>query len=206
MIRSQPLPARQRLRHHAARAFVAILALVTQSPEPGAEPSATAGWTAEAGSVETGGIETAPAPTVPATPVTQFEDWVMRCETGKDGRRACALVQRLADPKGRKIIQFTVARSATSAYLQVSAPLGLSIPFGVGLVLSDATEVKMELADCDTSGCRAVVPLSKETLARIKGSKRLGVRFQDSKSGKVLTVNGSLKGFASGIAKVLGAS
>ena len=114
--------------------------------------------------------------------------------------------QRLADQKGRKIITFRAARGLSALFLEVSAPLGLSIPYGVALVLPDKSELRMELADCEPAGCRAVVPLEKATLAKLQVPERLGVRFQDSKSGKVVTVNGSLRGFAQGIVKVVGAS
>ena len=134
---------------------------------------------------------------------TAYGDWVLLCSPGSGAH--CALRQRLADQKGRKIVEFKAAKSAAGTYLEVSAPLGLSIPFGVALVLPDKTEFRMELADCGLTGCRAVVPLDEKTLAKLKSAERLGVRFQDSKSGKVLTVNGSLKGFNDGIAKLPGA-
>lgn len=131
-----------------------------------------------------------------------FDDWVMKCAKLADGSQHCGLIQRLADKKGRKIIEFMAARNGKTPYLEVNAPLGLSIPYGVSLVLPDNTEVKMQLADCYAKGCRAVAPLDETTLAKLKGGERIGVRFQDSNSGKVLTVSGSLKGFANGIAKL----
>lgn len=174
----------------------------TGKPSPDSKKSAAESKPAEkqAPPVTTGALPNA-AP--PAPPAATFGDWVLVCSP-VDAKR-CALRQRLADQKGRQIIAFKAAKSAAGSYLEVSAPLGLSIPYGVALVLPDKTEFRMELADCGLTGCRAVAPLDEKTLAKLKTAERLGVRFQDSKSGKVLTVNGSLKGFADGIAKVLGA-
>lgn len=166
--------------------------------------SASGGWTAETKRPPSAPSSTPAAPTAPpgTKSPSQFDDWVLTCDTGKDSS-TCALIQRLADQKGRKVVQFRAARTPTAAYLEVSAPLGLSIPYGVTLALPDKSAIKMELAVCDTSGCRAVVPLTEENLAKFKSDGRIGVRFQDSRSGKVLTVYGSLKGFTSGVTKLL---
>lgn len=180
------------------------------APKTAADSTAKAAKPAWTPSSETSSTEKA-TPADPAQPAagtaqsTAFDDWVLQCTPAADGKTSCALMQRLADQKGRQIIQFTAARSKTQAYMEVSAPLGLSIPYGVALVLPDKSEIKMQLADCLVTGCRAVVPLDEATLAKFKSAERIGVRFQDSKSGKVMTVQGSLKGFANGIAKVMAA-
>ena len=188
----------------AATAGAAKKAAPPAKAEAAPKPDATQkpGWTANS---ETGSVDkpAPPAPAASAVTSTAFDDWVLQCAPSKDGKTVCALMQRLADQQGRQIIKFTAARANDHAYLEVSAPLGLSIPYGVSLVLPDKSEVKMQLADCLTAGCRAVVPLEQALLVKLSGAERIGVRFQDSRSGKVLTVSGSLKGFASGMAKVL---
>jgi len=162
------------------------------------DPQRKSGW-----DIETGSTAPPPAAGNVVTQDTAFDDWLLKCAAPAEGKQRCVLIQRLADAKGRKIVLFKAARAASTPYLEVNAPLGLSIPFGIALVLPDGSALKMELADCNASGCRAVVPLSEATIAKLKSDQRLGVRFQDSKSGKVLTVNGSLKGFANGVAKLL---
>jgi invasion protein IalB len=177
--------------------------------KPAAKPGETP---ADASSVKpapgtTQAIISVTEPQKDAPKVTQkpgvFGDWVLQCAKGSQD---CTLHQRLADNKGRKVLAFKAARTPKSTlYLEVSAPLGLSIPYGVKMILPDSTEVPMQLADCDATGCRAVMPIGDGTLTKLKTLERLGIRFQDSKSGKVLTISGSLKGFADGIAKVQGA-
>jgi invasion protein IalB len=67
---------------------------------------------------------------------------------------------------------------------------------------ANETVIPLQLASCDPDGCRAVTPLDEKSVAQIKAASRLAVRFQDSKTGKLLTINGSPKGFAEGSAMV----
>ena len=70
---------------------------------------------------------------------------------------------------------------------------------------ANETVIPLQLAACDPDGCRAVTPLEDKVATAIKAASRLAVRFQDSKTGKVLTINGSPKGFAEGSAMVTAA-
>ncbi|MGQ0456554.1 MAG: invasion associated locus B family protein [Hyphomicrobium sp.] len=172
-------------------------------PQFAADPGATGTATGEMAPKKADAALRQPSGPAARLPALQqsaiaFGDWVLRCEpTG--GSNACALHQRLADSAGRKIITFKVAGLDDETYLEVSAPLGISIPYGVALVLPDKTILPMQLADCDRAGCRAVTPLENGKLLNQKGVGRLGVRFQDSKTGKVVTVRGSLVGFTEGV-------
>ncbi len=135
-----------------------------------------------------------------------FGDWVVECVAGNDGTQHCLLRQTLTDDQGRKIVEFIAAKSDGKPYLEVSAPLGLSIPYGITLRAPEKNEFKMQLLECAPTGCRAVVPIDDKVIATLKAARTMEVMFQDSKSGKVLTITGSLKGFAQGIAVVLAAS
>ena len=135
-----------------------------------------------------------------------FGDWVVECVAGNDSTQHCLLRQTLTDDQGRKIVEFIAAKSDGKSYLEVSAPLGLSIPYGITLRVPEKNELKMQLLECAPTGCRAVVPIDDKVIAKLKAARTMKVMFQDSKSGKVLTINGSLKGFAQGIAVVLAAS
>ncbi len=65
--------------------------------------------------------------------------------------------------------------------------------------------VPLQLASCDPDGCRAVAALDEALLAKLKAAPRLAVRFQDSKSGKVLTIEASPQGLGEGAPLVLAA-
>ncbi len=151
--------------------------------------------------IETGSI----GPPAPPIVSTKFTDWILECME-LDGKQKCGLRQTVTDGKGRRIVQIVARHSGKTAYLEVNVPIGISIPFGVTLQLSDTAKITARLADCDTTGCRAVAPLDDKTLAEIKAAKSLAVVFQDSKSGRVLKVNGSLTGFSDGVGKVTAGS
>ena len=77
---------------------------------------------------------------------------------------------------------------------------------GKAAATSDAAgAVALQLASCDPDGCRAVAALDDNLLGTLKAAPRLAVRFQDSKSGKVLTIEASPKGLAEGAPLVLAA-
>lgn len=135
-----------------------------------------------------------------------FGDWVVECVAGNDGTQHCLLRQTLTDDQGRKIVEFIAANNGGKPYLEVSAPLGLSIPYGITLRVPEKNEFKMQLVECAPTGCRAVVPIDDKVIAKLKAARTMEVMFQDSKSGKVLTITGSLKGFPQGIAVMLAAS
>ena len=155
--------------------------------------------------IETGAVKpaaTAAAPAAQAPDITKYADWVLECAP-IDARKHCSLRQTVADGKGRRIIQLVARRGGNTAFLEVSVPLGISIPYGVFIVLSEKTKLSTELVDCDATGCRAVTPLDEKTLGELAAAKSVSVSFQDSKSGKLLTVGGSLNGFTEGVKLVL---
>lgn len=133
-----------------------------------------------------------------------FTDWRLTCYGGTEKQR-CSLSQTVDDAKGRRIIELAAKRAGPAAYLELRVPIGISIPFGVSLDLSDTLKLQTQLVDCDRDGCLSVLALNDKNLPQIKTAKTLAVTFQDSKSGKVISISGSAKGFEQGIAMVLAA-
>lgn len=76
---------------------------------------------------------------------------------------------------------------------------------GTDKAAADVTPIALQLATCDPDGCRAVVAMNADLLARLKQAPRLAVQFQDSKTGKVLSIEASPKGLAEGAPLVLAA-
>jgi len=83
-------------------------------------------------------------------------------------------------------------------------PVGISIPYGISVDVAEGKKLPAQLVDCSPTGCRAVLPLDGSNIAEIKAATSLAVTFQDSKSGKVITISGSPKGFEAGITKING--
>jgi invasion protein IalB len=148
--------------------------------------------------------ETGALPPAQAMKSETFADWVRECRSVQD-KSVCTLRQTVRDAKKRRIVELIAARSPKTAFLEIKLPLGISIPHGVSLDLADNVKIPTQLVDCGATGCRSVVALDEKTMAQIKVAKGLSVSFQDSKSGKLITIGGSLKGFNDGIAKGIGA-
>ena len=145
-------------------------------------------------------------PATPATPAQgiAFADWFLTCSAGTE-KQLCSLSQTVRDAKDRRIIQMTAKRAGAVAYLELIVPLGIAVAYGVNLELSDTTMVQAKLVDCASDGCRAVLALDANVLPQIKAAKTLAVTFQDSKSGRTVSIGGSLRGFEQGLAMVLAA-
>ncbi len=145
-------------------------------------------------------------PATPGPPAQgiAFADWRLTCSGGTE-KQTCALIQTVRDAKNSRIIQIAAKRAGAAAYLEFIVPLGISIPFGVSLDLSDTLKLQTQLVDCVSDGCRAVLALDDKNLPQIKSAKILAVTFQDSKSGKIISISGSVKGFEQGLAMVLAA-
>ncbi len=164
-----------------------------------ATPAKSAAKPSTAARTETGAL-----PSAQAIKSETFADWVRECRTVQD-KSICTLRQTVRDAKKRRIIELIAARSPKTAFLEIKLPLGISIPAGVSLDLAENVKLPTQLVDCGAAGCRSVLALDDKVLAQIKAAKTLSVSFQDSKSGKVITIGGSLKGFTDGIAKGIGA-
>lgn len=155
---------------------------------------------ATGGSIETGAL--------PSAPVQQREmsgDWLIECMV-QPAPASCTLRQVVTDSKKRRIIELRATSAGKTAFLEVLVPVGISIPYGVSVDVGETKKLRAQLVDCNQVGCRAVLPLGAETVAALKSAKTLGVTFQDSKSGKVISIGGSPTGFAAGITKVIGGS
>jgi invasion protein IalB len=128
-------------------------------------------------------------------------DWLLECAT-IDAKRACTLRQVVSDANKRRIIELRATSVGQTAFLEVTVPIGISIPYGVTVDVSTSKKLAARLVDCSQTGCRAVLALDAENLAALKVATSLAVTFQDSKSGKVISISGSAKGFEPAIANV----
>jgi invasion protein IalB len=173
-------------------------ALPAPAPLPPATPPAAA-------STPSSPITTGALPSAPQLQRTQLDLWMLECPATKSAT-PCTLRQTVNDGKQRRIIELVATRSGAIAYLEVAVPLGIAIPYGVALELAPGVKLGLQLVDCNPAGCRAVVRLDAGMIAKIQSAKSLSVVFQDSKSGKILSIGGSPKGFAEGMKRVLPSS
>jgi invasion protein IalB len=106
--------------------------------------------------------------------VQSFGDWDLQCDTPAGAQaEQCALVQsvRAADRDniGLNIVAFRAADREVSL-LRIFAPLGVVLPFGLGLQIDGVEIGTTEFVRCfSPEGCLAEVILDDEMLARLSG-------------------------------------
>lgn len=167
-------------------------------------PAQAAAPAASATAPTTAPLETGAVPP-PARQATASGDWFIEC--GPDAAKpACTLRQLVADAKKRRIVEMRATTVGKTAFLEVIVPTGISIPYGVSVDVATDKKLPAQLVDCGVAGCRAVLLLDADNVKALNTAKMLAVTFQDSKSGKVISISGSPKGFEAGIVKVIGAS
>ena len=181
----------------AAAAAPAATAPATTAPAAAPLAASAAGAPITTGTVPPAAAAAAPAP-------VKSGDWMLECG-GETPQPVCTLRQLVADSQKRRIVEMRAMSVRNTAFLEVIVPVGISIPYGVTVDVAEGKKLAAQLVDCGQTGCRAVLPLNAENLTALKTAKTLAVTFQDSKSGKVISISGSPKGFDLAIAKVVGA-
>ncbi len=128
-------------------------------------------------------------------------DWRVRCEKPKDGSapERCFMFQNLVMRESqRQLLNFAVAfpdEDADNPTAVVMVPLGVSLPAGLGLaVTEDAEPTRVAFQHCITIGCRAVIPLDSDQVAALKAGTEATISFSDG-TGRAVNVPVSLSGF-----------
>ena len=147
----------------------------------------------------TGGASAQQQPSTPTLPVpsrttANYEDWVVRCESGRDGK-ICESVQALAGPDGRIIAQVVIGRSAGAASdkIFVELPLGVWLPDGVAIRIGDKLTASLTFRRCLQS-CLADADLPKQSLdTLVNTSQPISLGFSEG-PGRPATLLISAKG------------
>ncbi|MDZ7753128.1 MAG: invasion associated locus B family protein [Gammaproteobacteria bacterium] len=128
-------------------------------------------------------------------------DWRVRCEKPEDGSapERCFMFQNLVmRDSQRQLLNFAVAfpnEDADTPTAVVMVPLGVSLPAGLGLAVTEDTEpTRVAFQHCITIGCRAVIPLDDGQVAALKAGTEATVSFSDG-TGRAVNVPVSLSGF-----------
>ena len=135
-----------------------------------------------------------------------FGDWEINCGKPPGARaRKCALVQSVIDEEranvGLKVV-FLLA-SGGRKVLRVVAPLGVLLPFGLGLRIDDEPIGKEPLPfiRCRPMGCISEIIVKDKLLDKFKtGTTALFIIVETKEEGRAIPV--SLKGFSKGLARL----
>lgn len=135
-----------------------------------------------------------------------FGDWKVNCGTPPGAReQKCALVQSVIDEErsnvGLRVIFLYAAGG--QGVLRVVAPLGVLLPFGLGLRIDDEPIGKKPLPfiRCRQMGCISEIIVKDPLLVKLKtGKTALFIIVETKEEGRAIPV--SLKGFTKGLERL----
>jgi len=133
----------------------------------------------------------------------KFGDWVFECQAIADGKTDCALTQTLVNKQtNQPVIRLILARSKgdDDVDLKVLVPLGIDLEVGVSGSVDDKVPIKVVVETCVQAGCLGSAKAKGGIFDAIKGGTALNLTFTGKGAGNKVSVAGSLKGAADGIA------
>lgn len=128
-------------------------------------------------------------------------DWQIRCDTPPGAKsEQCALIQNVtAEDRENVGLSVIVLKTADkeAKILRVLAPLGVLLPFGLGLKVDGADIGRAGFVRCLPNGCIAEVILQDELLDKMRtGKLATFIIFQTPEEGIGIPI--SLNGFPAG--------
>lgn len=142
----------------------------------------------------------APAAQAPAKPEQkQFDDWQVRCFPVQSPS-PCDMFQEVANQqRSQRLLSISIAYvpSMDRYALQVSVPLGVSIPKGVTLQTDSYTSPTLRYRRCDRNGCYVEMGADKSLIEGIAKSSPDGKAKVNvsGDNGKTVGITFFLKGF-----------
>lgn len=136
----------------------------------------------------------------------KFGDWEINCGKPPGARdQKCALVQSVIDEERANVglrVVFLLASGGRSV-LRVVAPLGVLLPFGLGLRIDDEAIGKEPLPfiRCRPMGCISEIIVKDKLLEKFKGgTTAMFIIVETKQEGRAIPV--SLKGFSKGLSRL----
>ena len=143
----------------------------------------------------------APAAQAPARPESkQFDDWAVRCFPVQSPS-PCDMFQEVANQqRNQRILAISIAYvpSMDRYALQVTVPLGISIPKGLSMQTDSYTSPTLRYRRCDRDGCYVETGVEKsviEGLAKSSPDGKAKVNITGDSNGKSVGITYFLKGF-----------
>ena len=144
----------------------------------------------------------APAAQPPAKPEQkQFDDWQVRCFPIQSPS-PCDMFQEVANQqRNQRILSISIAYvpSMDRYALQITVPLGVSIPKGLSLQTDSYTSPTLHYRRCDRDGCYVETGVDKtlvEGIARSSPDAKAKVNITGDNGNKAVGIAFFLKGFA----------
>lgn len=135
-----------------------------------------------------------------------FGDWQVNCGTPPGAKSLrCALVQRVIDEERSNVgLRVVFLQTSTGQnVLRVVAPLGVLLPFGLGLRIDGDPIGKQPLPfiRCRPMGCISEIIVKEKLLNKFKaGTTAMFIIVETKEEGRAIPV--SLKGFTKGLERL----
>lgn len=133
--------------------------------------------------------------------VAIYDDWRIACPPAADAKDkdkdpGCRMIEQVMDNRtGQSVLQLAMGLEKGKHVLDVSVPLGVLLPAGVGLTFDDQEKpILFQFRTCTTGGCIGHLDVDDKTYATFSTAKD-GKILVAGLDGKAVAVPVSLKGF-----------
>jgi invasion protein IalB len=128
--------------------------------------------------------------------VTNYGDWRTACPPAALKDQSCRMMEQVMDTRtNQSVVQLAMGVDKGKNTLDVSVPLGVLLPAGVGLTIGDAKPVIFKYRTCTTAGCIGHLDIDDKTLALMSSAKD-GKVLVAGMDGKAVAIPISLKGYS----------
>lgn len=130
---------------------------------------------------------------------TVVSGWGTQCQSQTRGGTAnCAMEQRVVLKANRQQlarVTISVPGETKKPVLAIVLPLRINLEPGFEFQIDEQESQTLKLRSCDGNGCFMTIPLSDNTLGKMKAGGKLKLTFQDL-TGDKITVTAPLTGFS----------
>ncbi len=126
-----------------------------------------------------------------------FKDWAVECNQYEFG--GCQMFQSLQHKSSNKRFATFSMSDKSPNILNVTVPLGVYIPKGIGIKTESGNIEQTTYLVCLPDGCMAQFKLASDYIKNLKNENDVEFRFYQADS-KPISVNMSLDGFSSAYA------
>ena len=131
-------------------------------------------------------------------------NWIVSCQDSAELGRECVATQSsIVEESGQRLSQARISKAADDefAILNLTLPLGTSVPPGVELSIDGQYVGRLKLGFCDQSGCYTGLSLEPNMTQRLTESEGISLQFR-SFLGQTVTAPVSLDGFSEAVERV----
>jgi invasion protein IalB len=128
--------------------------------------------------------------------IATFEDWRIACPPASTKDQSCRMIEQVMDTRtGQSVVQLALGTEKGKNVMDVSVPLGVLLPAGIGLAFDDQKDPKIfQFRTCTTAGCIGHLEVDDKTRAAF-GTAKGGKILVAGMDGKAVAIPISLKGY-----------